>query len=231
VSVQGQLSADELKAIGELVGKVDTLANEFFQGDLQQAFNSAAALGFDSSQIAGFALKLSQQESIRQSGALPAPQPATTPTTTPTTTPVTTPAATTPAVAPAVAAPADPAPISTPASPLALDSAAATPTASTDSATAPVPATADDKAATLQDTLGSFLRKVLDTLATPNSSGRLEFSMRWKLSLVVAAVEAGAPKPAQSVDSGTSLLTRSLKVVAAQAPATSAPPATPSSSA
>lgn len=51
ISVDGELNDEELAAIGELVNKVETLANDFFAGDVQKAFESAASLGFDASQI------------------------------------------------------------------------------------------------------------------------------------------------------------------------------------
>ncbi|MES2672789.1 MAG: DUF5610 domain-containing protein [Pseudomonadota bacterium] len=61
-SVAGNLSEDEITAINELLGRVDTLAEQFFSGNLDEAFNQALALGYDESQIAGYALHLSQVE-------------------------------------------------------------------------------------------------------------------------------------------------------------------------
>ncbi|MES2824056.1 MAG: DUF5610 domain-containing protein [Pseudomonadota bacterium] len=61
-SVAGNLNVDEIKAINELLGRVDTLAEQFFSGNLDEAFNQALALGYDETQIAGYALHLSQVE-------------------------------------------------------------------------------------------------------------------------------------------------------------------------
>lgn len=59
-SVQGNLDKGEQKAINELLENVGELANEFFNGDVQAAFNSAMELGFDSSELKGFALDFQQ---------------------------------------------------------------------------------------------------------------------------------------------------------------------------
>ena len=61
-SVVGDLSDNEIKAINELLGRVDTLAEQFFAGNLDEAFNQALALGYDETQIAGYALHLSHVE-------------------------------------------------------------------------------------------------------------------------------------------------------------------------
>jgi hypothetical protein len=61
-SVAGNLNENEIKAINELLGRVDTLAEQFFSGNLDEAFNQALALGYDETQIAGYALHLSQVE-------------------------------------------------------------------------------------------------------------------------------------------------------------------------
>ncbi len=191
ISVDGELNEDELAAIGELVNKVETLANDFFAGDVQKAFESAASLGFDATQIASFALKLSTRETLSQqttgTPALPAaPKP----------------------VAPKPAAPAPlPAPVDPVASDVAAsatDAATATPATSpaTNATTTAAPATdattpttdSNTLPASTATTLGGFLRKLMDTLGGTQSSGRIEFSMKWKLEVVVAAVNAKTPK-------------------------------------
>ena len=62
--VQGNLSAEETSAIEELLGKVNTLADEFFNGDLMTAFEQAGELGFDDDAIASFALNLQSEQRI-----------------------------------------------------------------------------------------------------------------------------------------------------------------------
>ncbi len=59
-SVEGQLDEGELAAINDLLGQVNDLADTFFSGDLQGAFEQALEVGYDSSEISAFALNLSQ---------------------------------------------------------------------------------------------------------------------------------------------------------------------------
>src|SRR6185437_10822972 len=54
IAVQGTLSAGDLQAVNALVAQVDGLAQQFFSGDVQDAFNSAATLGADPTEIAQF---------------------------------------------------------------------------------------------------------------------------------------------------------------------------------
>ncbi len=60
--VEGTLDADELEAIGELLQGVDELSQTFFDGDMTKAFDQALQLGYDKSEIAGYALELRDQE-------------------------------------------------------------------------------------------------------------------------------------------------------------------------
>ncbi len=59
-SVQGNLDEGEQQAIGELLTDVGSLADQFFSGNVQAAFNSALNLGFDSSELKSFALDFQQ---------------------------------------------------------------------------------------------------------------------------------------------------------------------------
>lgn len=61
-SVQGNLSQDELKAVGGLVDQIGGLSDSFFSGDLQGALDQAQKLSWDDSQVAGFALNLHQSQ-------------------------------------------------------------------------------------------------------------------------------------------------------------------------
>lgn len=63
-SVEGELDEDEKAAIGELVQDVSELADEFFNGDLDKAFEQATQLGFDESELSGFSLQMTRTESI-----------------------------------------------------------------------------------------------------------------------------------------------------------------------
>jgi hypothetical protein len=61
-SVKGELDEDELKAIGKLVADANELAEEFFNGDIETAFNQALELGFDEQELSSFALQLTKVE-------------------------------------------------------------------------------------------------------------------------------------------------------------------------
>jgi len=59
-SVLGNLDEAEREAINELLSDVGDLANKFFNGNVQAAFSSAQALGFDSNELKSFALDFQQ---------------------------------------------------------------------------------------------------------------------------------------------------------------------------
>ena len=67
-SVEGELDEDELEAINDLLQQVNEIAEQFFGGDLEQAFNTAMELGYDASEIAQFSLNL-QQTSVQRATA------------------------------------------------------------------------------------------------------------------------------------------------------------------
>ena len=62
--VQGNLNAQETAAIEDLISNVNTLADEFFNGDLVSAFEQAGQLGIDDDAIASFALNLQSEQRI-----------------------------------------------------------------------------------------------------------------------------------------------------------------------
>jgi len=62
--VEGELDVGELKALDELLDQVDTLATQFFDGNVAAAFESALALGFDTAEIASFSVALSESTSV-----------------------------------------------------------------------------------------------------------------------------------------------------------------------
>ncbi len=64
VSVEGDLSDEELSAINDLVGKVGELTNDFFSGDLETALSQAMNLSYDTTQLADFSLDLSLKQSV-----------------------------------------------------------------------------------------------------------------------------------------------------------------------
>ncbi|OIQ48200.1 MAG: hypothetical protein BM565_02630 [Gammaproteobacteria bacterium MedPE] len=64
IEVNGDLDDDELKAINSLVEDISGLADEFFNGDVQKAFEQASELGFDADQIAQFSLDFKEVKQV-----------------------------------------------------------------------------------------------------------------------------------------------------------------------
>ncbi|GAA3969178.1 DUF5610 domain-containing protein [Allohahella marinimesophila] len=59
LDVEGQLDEGELEAIGGFLKQIDSVANDFFAGDMQAAFDKALSLDVDMGEIASFAVNLS----------------------------------------------------------------------------------------------------------------------------------------------------------------------------
>ncbi|WP_412972395.1 DUF5610 domain-containing protein [Glaciecola sp. MF2-115] len=66
LQVKGDLDEDELKAIGDLVAQADDVANTFYRGDIEQAYNQALEIGYDNTELASFALQLTKVESSQK---------------------------------------------------------------------------------------------------------------------------------------------------------------------
>ena len=64
IEVNGDLDDAELKAINSLVEDISGLADEFFNGDVQKAFEQASELGFDAGQIAQFSLDFKEVKQV-----------------------------------------------------------------------------------------------------------------------------------------------------------------------
>ena len=58
VSISGDLNEDELQAVQDLIDQAEVLADEFFQGNTQSAFEIAQGLQLDQDQLAAFDLRL-----------------------------------------------------------------------------------------------------------------------------------------------------------------------------
>jgi len=61
-SVEGDLNADELGAIQNLVRDVGQVASNFYGGDVQKAFEQVSDVSFDSSQLSSMNLRMSRSE-------------------------------------------------------------------------------------------------------------------------------------------------------------------------
>jgi hypothetical protein len=59
-SVDGELDAGEMKSINKLLHQVNDLAETFFSGGFQAAFEEAMQLGLDSKELSAFSLNLTQ---------------------------------------------------------------------------------------------------------------------------------------------------------------------------
>lgn len=62
-SVEGDLNENELKAVFDVFEQVDNLANEFFNGNIEKAFEKAQELKIDYGQLKTFSLDLQKTES------------------------------------------------------------------------------------------------------------------------------------------------------------------------
>ena len=168
VSVQGSLNANDLKAINDVLGQVDTLANQFFSGNLAQAFATGSSLSIDPAEIASLKVSLSETESVSVAslggGAAATSDPSTAPAT-----------ATPAAAATAAANPA--AGSTTPA--VAGSSAPAAAGAATAGATASPSAL---------DGLFAYLKAVVAALGTSTVSGTVTISSSTKLALLAGAI-------------------------------------------
>ncbi len=61
-SIDGELDEGEIEALNGLMMQIEGMSDQFFSGDFQGAFQSAMELGFDSQEIAGFSVNLSQTQ-------------------------------------------------------------------------------------------------------------------------------------------------------------------------
>jgi hypothetical protein len=66
-SVQGDINEDELKAIFSVFEQVDELANNFFDGNIEKAFEQAVEMEIDFSQLQSVELNLQQTETYAKS--------------------------------------------------------------------------------------------------------------------------------------------------------------------
>jgi hypothetical protein len=168
IHVRGDLNEAELAAIGDVLGKVEALAQQFQSGDVAAAFAAAGTLQLDGAQIASLALDMRQSMRVRAAmatvaGALPAAA---------RTVPSASAAATGATAAPTVDVAAAPPP-----------AAAEAPTA--DAATAPTAPPALARA-------GGFLAGALEQLDAAGAAA-IHLGMRQKLQLLLAATAQAAP--------------------------------------
>ena len=174
VEVQGDLSEEELGAIRDLLAQAETIAEQFFGGDPEQAIAAGGGLRVDPSQLAEVALRMKVRErlDLRGVSGAAAAGPA--------------PAATGPDSAAQVTAGLPAAPGS--ALPVTPQPEPAQPVAEP-----PSPATVTD--AEQPPSAAQSLQSLLDSLSEwtqqPVSAGRLRITQHFKLQLIVALVDLG----------------------------------------
>lgn len=66
MQVKGELDEDELKAIGNLLAQADDVANMFYRGNVEQAYEKALDIGYDNKALQSFALQLTNVESSQK---------------------------------------------------------------------------------------------------------------------------------------------------------------------
>jgi hypothetical protein len=178
IDVQGNISAAEAAAIGDVVRQVETLAEQFFAGDVAQAFASAGALQIDSAQLASVALRMRYSTSFSAVGVATAP-----------------PAAAAPVVTPADASsPPAPAAPATPATGAAAASAASTPAAADSVAAAPAASTPASAAPpSIMSILQDFLKQVLDFALSSTGDQSVTASAHLRLKLLLTVTQTLAP--------------------------------------
>jgi hypothetical protein len=196
IVVDGDLNDSERAAIGDLLDKVDGIANDFFGGDVQAAFAAASRVGLEGDALSAFSLRLSYSKSVSAVKAY-----------TSTAALTNTPPA--PVAAP-VASPASP-----PSAPVETPKLVDTPVldATTPEATSgPLPASPDAAVpiSSASRTIASFTKDVLARLSTAGENGGAKFSMRWKVEFLVSALSSVAPPKEPEAQAAVNALGNSL---------------------
>lgn len=64
-SIEGELDAAERQAIDELMQQIMSLADEFYYGDIGQAYEQAMAVGYNQEEIASYSLNMKTLEQVK----------------------------------------------------------------------------------------------------------------------------------------------------------------------
>jgi hypothetical protein len=68
-SVQGELDEGEIDALQQMVRDISGVADEFFNGDVQKAFDQSAGIRFDASELSSMELNMSYSRSLSQAAS------------------------------------------------------------------------------------------------------------------------------------------------------------------
>lgn len=66
LQIKGELDDGELSAIGDLVAQADDVANMFYRGNIQEAYEKALDIGYDNKELSNFAIQLTKIENSQQ---------------------------------------------------------------------------------------------------------------------------------------------------------------------
>jgi len=200
LQVEGDLNPAELAAIGDLVRKVDTLADEFFAGDVEQAFAAAQNLQMDTSQLADYSLKLGMSQKVRiHSMGVPVmitePVPAREPA------PESAPVSTGSALAGTAAVPANTEVAANEAAP-----EAAVPADPASGSSTPVSSGSGDlPVANVQQIIGTFVAKLRASFTVSATEAGLGITSSVKLKLLAAVIESHTRSSAATPDATAAL--------------------------
>ena len=187
--VQGDINEAEYAAIQNVFAQAERIADDFFGGDLAAAFSQAAAIEFDSEQLARVNMRFREklQTEVRYAAAGPVlAQPAPAPATTPEPAPVAEPVRAMPTIEPAVVKPTEvkqpiaPAPaIEVPEAPKAVEK----------------PSIDDNALDGFFGLLSDFLRSVSTGIesSAQNSSFRFYYSKSFNLQILRSVLDLRAP--------------------------------------
>ena len=188
--VRGDINESEMRAIQNVFGQAEAMANEFFGGDLAAAFSRAESFDFDAEQLARVNMRFRSQQvsTVAYRETIVAQEPAAVPA--PSTTPVYEPAPPR----------TDSAPEPVAVTPSELPSAEPKPVQADETA-APVASPEPDESALSRyfDQLADFLRAVGEGFEA--QSFRYHYSESFKLTLLNAVMHTVAPEPVASEQS------------------------------
>lgn len=63
-SVEGDLNSDEMAALSDLFSQVNDVADVFYNGDVEQAFDQALTVGMDTDTLAAFSVNMNRTETV-----------------------------------------------------------------------------------------------------------------------------------------------------------------------
>ena len=66
LQIKGELDDGELSAIGDLVAQADDVANMFYRGNIQEAYEKALDIGYDNKELSNFAIQLTKIENSQK---------------------------------------------------------------------------------------------------------------------------------------------------------------------